>query len=224
MDTAMLRRFSYSVVSRLLAVLLLAAAVLKLNGLAVDPVARMGLFTEPAFQIAVIEFELFLAAWLLWGKQPIGSWATALGVFTIFACVSAYQGWIGRASCGCFGQLSVSPWYAFGIDLTVLLALMFGRPDLEAVSRQPWRLLSSVLPALYGLGGAIAILASLAGLASWIYGSPDAALAHLRGERISLYPRLVDVGIGAPADVREAAIEVVNRTEHPIRLIGGTKD
>jgi hypothetical protein len=220
----MLRCLSYSVVSRFLAVLLLTAAVLKLNGLAVDPVGRMGLFTVPAFQIAVIEFEFFLAVWLLWGKQPIGSWATAIGVFTVFAWVSAYQGWIGRASCGCFGQLSVSPWYAFGIDLAVLLALILGRPDLEAVRRQPWQLLLSILPALYGLGGAAVILASLAGLAKGFYGSPDAALAYLRGERISLYPRLVDVGTGAPAEEREAAVEVVNRTDHPIRLIGGTKD
>lgn len=84
--------------------------------------------------------------------------------------------------------------------------------------------LASMLPALYGLGGAVAILASLGGLANWKYGSPDAALAHLRGERVSLYPRLVDVGTGAPGEGREAAFEVVNRTGHPIRLIGGTKD
>jgi hypothetical protein len=220
----MLHRLPYSVVSRFLAVLLLAAALLKLNGLAVDPVGRMGLFSVPAFQIAVIEFELFLAAWLLWGKRPLGSWATALGVFAIFAAVSAYQGWIGRSSCGCFGKLAVSPWYAFGIDLTVLLALFLGRPDLEAVRRQPWRLLMSILPALFGLGGALVVLAALAGLARSVYGSPDAALAHLRGERISLYPRLVDVGTGIPGERREAAFEVVNRTDHPIRLIGGTKD
>lgn len=220
----MLHLLSYSVVSRFLAVLLLAAAVLKLNGLAVDPVGRMGLFTTTAFQIAVIECEIFLAAWLLWGTCPLGSWGTALAAFIIFAGVSAYQGWIGRASCGCFGQLSVNPWYVFGIDLAVLLALILGRPDLKLVRRNPRLLLLSILPALYGLGGAVVILASLAGLANWFYGSPDAALAYLRGERISLYPRLVDVGTGAPAEERNAAIEMVNRTDHPIRLIGGTRD
>jgi hypothetical protein len=207
-----------------LAVLLLAAAGLKLNGLAVDPVSRMGLFSAAAFQVAVIEFEIFLAVWLLWGKQPLGSWATALGVFTIFAGVSAYQGWIGRASCGCFGRLPVSPWYAFGIDVAVLLALLLGRPDLDAVRKQPRRMLMDLLPAVYGLGGAVAILVTLAGLASWLFGSPDAALARIRGERISLYPRLVDVGTGAPGESREAAFEVVNRMGHPIRLIGAAKD
>lgn len=219
-----LPHFSYSVVSRLLAALLLAAAVLKFNGLAVDPVGRIGLFSVPAFQIAVIEFEFFLAAWLLWGKQPLGSWMTAFGVFTIFAAVSAYQGWIGRASCECFGQLSVSPWYAFTIDLAVLFALIFGRPDLAVVQRQPRRLLSSVLPAACGLGGAAVLLALFAALAFLTCGSMDAVLARLRGERLSLYPRTVDVGTGVPGEVRESQVEIVNRTDHPIRLIGGTTD
>lgn len=215
----MLRSLRYTWVARLLALLLFVAAGLKLTGLAVDPVGRMGLFSLPAFQIAVIEFEIFLAAWLLWGRHSLGSWATSLGVFTIFAVVSAYQGWIGRASCNCFGRLSVSPWYAFGIDLTVLFTLLLGRPDLQLRL-----LLASLWPILYGMGGAILILGSLAGLGSLVYGSPDAALAHLRGERISLYPRLVDVGTGAAGEQRETVVEVVNRTDHPIRLIGGTKD
>lgn len=221
-----MKRYSlpFSLISRCLAILLLVAAGLKLQGLAIDPVGRMGLFTLPAFQIAVVEFEIFLAIWLLWGKQPLGAWATALGVFAVFAGVSAYQGWIGRASCGCFGQLSVNPWYAFGIDLAVLLALVLGRPDLEILRRQPRFLMASFLPAVYGLGGAVAILASFAGLASLIYGSPDAALAHLRVERISLYPRLIDVGTGAAGADRATELEVVNRNNHPIRLIGGTAD
>jgi hypothetical protein len=86
------RKLPYSWISRILALLLLTAAGLKLNGLAVDPVGRMGLFTAPAFQIAVVEFEIFLAIWLLWGKQPLGSWITTLVVFTVFAGVSAWQG------------------------------------------------------------------------------------------------------------------------------------
>jgi hypothetical protein len=214
------RPLRYTWVARLLALLLLAAAGLKLNGLAVDPVGRIGLFSLPAFQIAVVEFELFLAIWLLWGRQPLGSWVTALGVFTIFASVSAYQGWIGRASCGCFGQLSVGPWSAFGIDLAVLMALILGRPDLQALRL----LLASFLPAFYSLVGAIVIVGTLAGLGALMYGSADSALAHLRGERISLYPRWVDVGSGDPDEELETAVEVVNRTDHPIRLIGGTKD
>jgi hypothetical protein len=137
MDAAMMYLFPFSVVSRCLAVFLLAAATLKINGLAVDPVGRVGMFSIPALQVGVIELEIVLAGWLLWGTQPLSSWVMALGVFTAFAVVSAYQGWIGLASCGCFGQLSVSPWYAFGIDLAVLLGLILGRPELGQVRQRP---------------------------------------------------------------------------------------
>jgi hypothetical protein len=224
MDIEMVRCLPYSLVSRSLAVLLLTAAVLKLSGLAADPVGRMGMFTASAFQIAVVEFEVFLAAWLLRGTRPLGSWMTALVVFTAFAGVSAYQGWIGRTTCGCFGRLSVSPWYAFGIDLTVLLALVLGRPDLSMVWQQPRLMLANFRPILYGFVGMIGMLGSLAGLAFLRFGSPDAALAHFRGETISLSPRLVDVGTGAPGETREASVEVFNREDHPIRLIAGAKD
>jgi hypothetical protein len=203
-------------------VLLLAAAGLKLAGLAVDPVGRMGLFSAPAFQVAVVEFEVFLAAWLLWGKRPAGSWAVALVVFLAFATVSAWQGWVGRASCGCFGRLSVSPWYAFGIDCAVVFALLLGRP--QGVAMNPRSILADLLPGAFGLGGAVVVLGALAGLAALFFGTPDAALARLRGERISLYPRLIDVGTGPPGETREEAVEVVNRTAEPIRLIGGAVD
>jgi len=45
-----------------------------------------------------------------------------------------------------------------------------------------------------------------AGLANWFYDSPDAALAHLRSERLSLYPRMIDVGTGVPGEARESAM------------------
>lgn len=71
-----------------------------------------------------------------------------------------------------------------------------GSADLGSLWQQPWLLLMSALPAIYGLASAAALLALFAGLATLFYDSPDAALAQLRGERISLYPRLADVGTG----------------------------
>jgi hypothetical protein len=152
----MLHHLSYSLVSRCLGILLLAAAGLKLNGLAVDPVGRMGLFSLPAFQIAVVELEIFLAIWLLWGWKPLGSWALAFVVFSAFAGVSAYQGWIGRATCGCFGRLSVNPWYAFGIDVGVLILLFSGRPRFELLRQQPRQFMLSPFRRLW-FGGRIRV-------------------------------------------------------------------
>jgi Methylamine utilisation protein MauE len=105
----MARRSLHLLVSRCVGLLLLAAAGLKAYGLSADSVARMGIFSTPEFQLAVIEFELFLALWLLSGIRPLGSWMVALTIFIGFAGVSFYQGWIGQSSCGCFGRLSVSP-------------------------------------------------------------------------------------------------------------------
>ena len=222
-DINLFRHIPTRLVLRCLGVLLLSAAALKLNGLAVDPVGPTGLFAATAIQVAIVEFEILLALWLLWGVLPLGSWLISFGVFLMFAAVSAWQGWIGRASCGCFGQLSVNPWWAFALDLGVLIALILGRPDLEAF-RQPKTLLANLVPAVVGSVGAVLVLLALAGVATHFYGSPEGALARLRGERISLYPRTVDVGAGVPGEERTASVEVVNRTNHPVRLIGGAPD
>ena len=52
---------------RIPAILLLAAAVLKASGLALDPVGRAGVFSSAEVQLAVIEFEVFVGVWLLTG-------------------------------------------------------------------------------------------------------------------------------------------------------------
>src|SRR5881628_1491027 len=99
------RRLLHLVVSKSLGCLLLAAAGLKIYGLGVTPVGPIGIFSAPAFQVGLIEFEILLGLWLISGLNPVGAWITAILGFTGFAAVSFYLGWIGQASCGCFGQL-----------------------------------------------------------------------------------------------------------------------
>lgn len=215
----------YSIVRSALGVLLLLAAVLKLSGLGADPVARMGIFSAPEFQLAVIEFEVFLALWLLSGKRPLGSWLVALTAFAGFAAVSFYQGWIGQSSCGCFGRLSVSPWAAFTLDILILAALGFGCPDLTPLRDNPRRhLRGALLPAAWGIAGTAAIAGVLIGLAHLGFGSVPAAIAYFRGERVSIEPRLVDVGSGVGGESRRVSVTVTNWTDQPVHLFGGTAD
>jgi len=54
-STATARLLPCSLVSRVLSLLLLGAAVLKLNGLAVEPVAGGGIFAAPEVQVAAVE-------------------------------------------------------------------------------------------------------------------------------------------------------------------------
>src|SRR5579864_4299076 len=150
----MLRLLPWKLVSRIVAGILLTAALLKLYGLRIEAVASSGLFAAPEFQMAVVLFELALAAWLVWGKHPIGAWLLGLAAFTCFAATSLYLGWIGQTSCGCFGALHVNPWTTFILDLILLASLFLGRPDLTQLRQDPRRALAkAALPAALGLIG-----------------------------------------------------------------------
>jgi hypothetical protein len=219
------RVLPYSLVARCLGVLLLVAAALKVQGLAVDPVKRLGIFSAPEFQLAVVEFEVFLALWLLWGKRPLGSWLVALAAFGSFATASFYLAWVGQSSCGCFGRLSLSPWYTFGIDLAVIGLLLVGRPDLRPLRDRPRESINSALaPAAYGIAGITVFAGLLLSLAGFAFGSLPAALAYFRGDRVSVQPRQIQVGEGVVGERHTVTVELTNWTDKPVLLFGGTSD
>ena len=212
-------------IMRIVGTLLLGAALLKASGLGVDAVARMGFFSTPEVQLAIIEFEVFLGLWLWSAISPVGSWFAAVLTFIAFAGTSLYLGVIGQSSCGCFGRLSPSPWIAFTLDMFVLAMLTVGRPDLGTL-RDHWRadFKRSAPTVALMVGGYFLLLGSVAGFAYARYGSVDAAIADLRSERLSVNPSMVDMGQGTPGESHEAAVTLTNRTDQPIRLIGGTSD
>lgn len=205
--------------------LLLLAAGAKAQGLGLEPVSRIGLFSTAEAQLLVIGFEVFLGLWLWSGKGPVGSWIASLATFAVFAAVSFYQGWVGQSSCGCFGRLTINPWYAFALDVLVLAMLAIGKPDLNQLRATPLRNLAfAMFPLVWGVVGVGVNVALLLALASNTFGSLPAALAYFRGERVSAYPRLIEVGEGVPGETRKVAVEIANWTDEPIRLIGGTRD
>lgn len=61
-------------------------------------------------------------------------------------------------------------------------------------------------------------------MATWWYGSLEAALAGLRGDTLTVWPRYVDFGRGEPGEVLEATVEVSNWGSDDLKLIGGTSD
>lgn len=215
----------YRVISRLVGLLLLVAAGLKLSGFNVDPVVRSGQLNASWVQLVLIQFEILLGIWLLSGWKQAGSWLATVITFTGFAAYSLYAALIGQTSCGCFGKLPVSPWYAFALDLGVLLILGLCRPlrqDLWPSSAAEWRSIAgdTCLVAIE-----VAALFGILTLAAYVFvGSPAAALARLRGEEVSVYPDFVDLGTGESGEIKVAQVEIVNRTNRPIRVVGGTSD
>ena len=120
-----------------IAAILLVAAVLKTHQLATEPVLGVGLLESRWFLVAVIEFELFLAFWLVSGVFQRAVWCVSLGVFSTFAVVAAIKGLSGEASCGCFGRVPTSPWFALAIDLSAAAALLWFRPHALLGSSPP---------------------------------------------------------------------------------------
>ena len=200
--------------------LLLVAGGLKVYGLGVSAVPHVGPWATPAIQSATAVWELVLGAWLLSGAAAGTAWLLAVGTFLSFAAISSYLGWIGQATCGCFGAINASPWHAFAVDMAALALLVVARPDRRAVQDDLLRAPTGFAGVLLGAG---LILAVMAGAGSWVYGSPWAALSRLQGSPLYA-PEHVDFGTGRPGDVLVREVPVTNWTAAPIRLIGGTSD
>ncbi len=196
--------------------LLLAAAALKLYGVHVSAVPRVGAFANPQIWLPATMWELVLGVWLLSGAQRALAWLAASLTFLAFAGVSAYLGWAGVGSCGCLGAVRVSPWYAFGVDVAALALLTLGRPRFDVDFRG---VLRGTAPIALGT---IVVLGAVAGISSIIFGSPSAALARFRGESITVEPTTTDVGDAVAGESKRFSIRLTNYADQHIRIVGGT--
>ncbi len=198
--------------------LVLAAAGMKAYALALDPLVQDWFLASPRLLIAVIEVETLLGLWLLSGWSMRAGWVAALGFFAVMAGTSLYLATTGQSSCGCFGQIPISPWLTFGVDLAAVGALLVFRPapagDLPGAA---WlqRLLKSAV-------GAAVLLALLAGGALLTFDDPLEALARMRGDSITVQPAVSDAGEGATGTVRTFRVQLVNHMDRPVRFLGGT--
>jgi hypothetical protein len=140
--TAMLRRHGrlrYRVLSVLLGLLLLTAAVLKTHQLATEPVLGTGLLESRWFLAVVVEYELLLGFWLFSGLFQRTAWWILLATFAGFAVVAAAKAVSGEASCGCFGRVATPPWLVLVIDVCAILALCWCRVSPAGRDRVPSR-------------------------------------------------------------------------------------
>ncbi len=113
-------RYCWGKVRWVVASILLLAAIMKAWQLATVPALSEGLFYARWFNLAVVEFELAVGLWLIFGLLPkLSRWAT-IGLFTTFAGVSLYKALSGETSCGCFGSAQVNPWWTFVLDVVIV--------------------------------------------------------------------------------------------------------
>ena len=104
-----------------------------------------GLISVRNLTIAQIEFELILGLLLLTNALPRIAWPVSLLSFSVFAIVSMHKIIRGDASCGCFGQVPIAPWYTAAIDVLLVALLWLWRDGvIAASSRQSRRIAFAV--------------------------------------------------------------------------------
>jgi hypothetical protein len=192
---------------------LLVAGGLKAHALVFHPLTPGSpLLTLPMEQLLCV-FEVLLAVWLISGWQWPLAWLAAVGTFAVFAAGSAWLAWQGHSSCGCFGQVPMSPTYTLAIDLAVLALLLLAWPK-----RSEWRRI------IFFAGGTGVALAGAWLVLSALGQSPEQLLAAWRGETVTVQPVQTDVGEGPAGPAEPFVITVHNRGHQSVRLVGGTTD
>jgi hypothetical protein len=202
------------------ALVLLTAAGLKLYGLTEISPAASPLLNDARVRLAVIVWELVLGVWLIGNSQSAIAWLAALATFAGFTLVSFSLALQGVSSCGCLGVVKANPWWMSALDVVVVAALLRCRPrrtDFHAFLRLRHGR-AVVLPAT--CAGSFVVL-----LGVWVasrYGTVEAAVAHLRGERVfAREPKLV-FGRAPAGTAQERVVEIVNYSAAPVRVLGGT--
>ena len=193
--------------------LLLSAALKAVSDVAAGPV----LPGVPAawLHLVTLAFEVALGGWLVSGSSRPGAWLVGVTAFVLFSLVNVHGVWVGAASCGCFGELSVYPGWALLADLLVLtLLLTLGRPA-------DWR--RSAGPAVAFAGGFAATAGVVSLGAAWA-GSTERALAAIRGDAALVEPAVLDMGVAGGEETLTRSVSVINRGAVPLRVVGGTSD
>jgi len=185
-----------AIVMRGLGGLLLLAAALKIHGLGVEPVGRLGLFSSQEFQLFLVEFEISLPCGSCPGSSPGRMAHGAVGFYRLHWCdflasldrtivlwlfrpavgasaLYARPGFVGARDADCWAARSEA---ALGESTPDFGERHFARC---LRGRRDRRRLSTV--------GRLAYAA---------FGSIPTAIAYFRGERVSVEPRFVDVGEG----------------------------
>jgi len=206
-----------------LSLFLLTAALLKAWALVTDPLVADPVFGSPTVLALVMLVESGVGFWLLWGGWPRLARIVVSLLFLVFAGASLYLAAFAKTStCGCLGNIPVSPWLAFGFDVAVLLFLHLVMPNNQVFYQIN-------LDGLFGralalVGGTGVLLAFCFTILTLLNGSVYEGLARLRGEKVSVRPPVTDVGEGMLGENRAFTVTLYNHGHSPIRVSGGTSN
>lgn len=144
-------------------VILIVAAFLKAHQILTEPVISKGFWESWAFFVIQVPLELGLGIWLISGLFRKAGWLLATIAFAGFIGVTFYKSITGQASCGCFGRITVNPWYTlFLMDVPLFLLLLIFPPKGEKLLPPPWprpaHFFAVAIPTAFILGALVPIL------------------------------------------------------------------
>lgn len=127
-------RPSFSSVRLSVAILLLIAAAAKAR---VMGIAAGSLSGHEWPQLIGLSSEILFGVWLLSGRCPKVLRWSSVAWFSVFACIAFVKGVMGLVSCGGFGDIEVSPWVTFTLDLAIVSALAVASTADSAIITRP---------------------------------------------------------------------------------------
>jgi len=171
----------------LAAAALFTAAALKAWQFGHSPVAPSGMQSLPGFDPALISFESFLGLWLTSGALLRAARRVAIGCFGVFACFAFHEAVSGRASCGCFGQVHVNPWFTFAFDVSLVAMLtFFGKPGGGKAQSSRWA--QRKWPVAFAAAVGLAIGVTVAMLHSKVVSAANGLASADNGKLVILEP------------------------------------
>jgi hypothetical protein len=197
---------------RLIGVVLIVAATLKVSGVrAASVAAQADWFANLVSKGAIATGEFALGAWFISGIAVLAARWTAAVLFLAFAIISASAALAGATSCGCMGNLTISPWIIFGFDLTVLFLLLFLRfkGAWQPADRFAIRLMLGT-----GVACSLGVL-----ILSASFGSLASAWASMKNQPIAIDPVVVSLGDCKAGEQVEAHVAFTNLTGERIQVI-----
>jgi hypothetical protein len=136
-EANMIRAKKHVAAARIVAFLLLGAAILK----SIDLVWGTSPRTQYAalLQLILIQVESVLGVWLLSGVQWVAAFRMVICFFAIAGATNLYSLWKGEVSCGCFGRLEVSPAITLAVNGLVVFGYCILVPRSDRWSQIHWK-------------------------------------------------------------------------------------
>lgn len=191
----------------LVGLLLVVAAGLKMLAMAGD--VRMQSHLGNLIILAFLEAEAFLGLWLLIGVRHSLSWHLAIAFFLGAICVDVTSLIHGKTDCGCFGDVSMSPWVPLVISVFFLSALLVFRPPINVRYN-----------AGTGVRGIVRHWPVAACIVFPLLGLTSAFIMGSYFEVIVAQPATIDLGHVDRDEVREVAISLRNLGSRETTVMG----